>query len=36
MGVSTFYQNIVEGAVLIFAVGVDEVFRRTWRSILRR
>ncbi len=36
MGVSTFYQSIVEGAVLIFAVGVDEVFRRTWRSILRR
>jgi ribose transport system permease protein len=36
MGVSTFYQSIVEGAVLIFAVGIDEVFRRTWRSILRR
>jgi ribose/xylose/arabinose/galactoside ABC-type transport system permease subunit len=36
MGVSTFYQNIVEGVVLIFAVGVDEAFRRTWRSILRR
>jgi ribose/xylose/arabinose/galactoside ABC-type transport system permease subunit len=35
MGVSTFYQNIVEGVVLIFAVGVDEAFRRTWRSILR-
>jgi ribose/xylose/arabinose/galactoside ABC-type transport system permease subunit len=36
MGVSSFYQSIVEGAVLIFAVGIDEVFRRTWRSILRR
>jgi len=35
MGVSTFYQNIVEGVVLIFAVGVDEAFRRTWRSVLR-
>ncbi|MEN3266217.1 ABC transporter permease [Pseudonocardia sp.] len=36
LGVSSFYQSIVEGAVLIFAVGIDEVFRRTWRSILRR
>jgi ribose/xylose/arabinose/galactoside ABC-type transport system permease subunit len=36
LNVSTFYQSIVEGAVLIFAVGIDEVFRRTWRSILRR
>jgi len=36
LGVSTFYQSIVEGAVLIFAVGIDEVFRRAWWSILRR
>jgi ribose/xylose/arabinose/galactoside ABC-type transport system permease subunit len=36
LGVSTFYQYIVEGAVLIFAVGVDELFRHTWRTILRR
>jgi ribose/xylose/arabinose/galactoside ABC-type transport system permease subunit len=36
LGVSTFYQNIVQGGVLIFAVGIDEVFRHTWRTILRR
>jgi ribose/xylose/arabinose/galactoside ABC-type transport system permease subunit len=36
LGVSTFYQYIVQGGVLIFAVGVDEVFRHTWRNILRR
>jgi ribose/xylose/arabinose/galactoside ABC-type transport system permease subunit len=36
MGVSTFYQEIVLGAALIFAVGMGEVLRRTWSSILRR
>ena len=36
LGVSTFYQNIVQGCVLIFAVGIDEVFRRRWRTILKR
>jgi ribose/xylose/arabinose/galactoside ABC-type transport system permease subunit len=35
MGVSTFYQDIVLGAALIFAVGIGEVLRRTWQSIGR-
>jgi ribose/xylose/arabinose/galactoside ABC-type transport system permease subunit len=42
MGVSTFYQDIVLGAALIFAVGMGEVLRHTlrlrlraWRSFLR-
>jgi ribose/xylose/arabinose/galactoside ABC-type transport system permease subunit len=36
MGVDTFYQSIVKGAALIFAVGIGEVLRRTWGSIFLR
>lgn len=36
MGVSTFYQNIVLGCILIFAVAVDELFRRNLLGALRR
>jgi len=40
MGVSSFYQDIVLGAALIFAVGMGEMLRHTgrlrvWRSMLR-
>jgi ribose/xylose/arabinose/galactoside ABC-type transport system permease subunit len=31
MGVDTFYQSIVLGAALIFAVGMSAVFGRSWR-----
>jgi ribose/xylose/arabinose/galactoside ABC-type transport system permease subunit len=36
MGVDTFYQSIVLGTALIFAVGTSAVFGRGWRGLLRR
>jgi ribose/xylose/arabinose/galactoside ABC-type transport system permease subunit len=36
MGVDTFYQSIVLGTALIFAVGMSAVFGRGWRGLLRR
>jgi ribose/xylose/arabinose/galactoside ABC-type transport system permease subunit len=36
MGVDYFYQYVVLGAALIFAVGMGELLRRTWGSISRR
>jgi ribose/xylose/arabinose/galactoside ABC-type transport system permease subunit len=30
MGVDTFYQSIVNGCALIFAVGIGELLRHTW------
>jgi ribose transport system permease protein len=36
MGVDTFYQSIVLGTALIFAVGASAVFGGGWRGLLRR
>ncbi len=36
MGVDYFYQYVVLGAALIFAVGMGELLRRTWSSFSRR
>jgi ribose/xylose/arabinose/galactoside ABC-type transport system permease subunit len=36
MGVDTFYQRIVLGTALIFAVGASAVFGGGWRGLLRR
>jgi ribose/xylose/arabinose/galactoside ABC-type transport system permease subunit len=36
MGVDYFYQYVVLGAALIFAVGMGELLRRTWGSFSRR
>jgi ribose/xylose/arabinose/galactoside ABC-type transport system permease subunit len=33
MGVNSFYQEIVLGIALIFAVGLGELLRGTWRSV---
>jgi ribose/xylose/arabinose/galactoside ABC-type transport system permease subunit len=33
MGVNSFYQEIVLGIALIFAVGLGEMLRHTWRSV---
>ncbi len=36
MGVDYFYQYVVLGSALIFAVGMGELLRRTWSSFSRR